>query len=277
MFENSPPHCLIYWINGHITCRILVIFPLSNKIRLCQLIFSADIKDFTSTIFNPPTSYPWHIPDLFILSVLPPHRKLNNSVFNSFNKLSGSGRLNSKWVISERTKDFITVILPKGARFLLDQAFKTFFISFSLFSKFIGTISCKLAENRTPKTLNIAGLQLRPTSGINFTCEFLRDPIQTATVLSILIIRPDIEAKRCKVCTHEQNGSILSSRKHIRISEGRWSTLEFVSSSDPLEDLVFPELISDRVELFPVLGLYYYPYRIFFLLLYIWAEKTSDR
>ena len=216
MFENSPPRCLIYWINGHITCEILIIFPLSHKIRLSQLIFSADTKDFTSTIFNPPTSYPSHIPDLFILSVFPPHRKLNNSVFNSFKKLSsGSGRFNSKWVILERTKDFITVILPKGVTFLLEQAFKTFLISFSLFSKFIETISCKSVENMTPKTLNVAGFQVRPNSGINFICEFLRDPIQTATVLSILIIRPNIEAKCCKVCTYKQNDSFWPSRKKV--------------------------------------------------------------
>ena len=64
----------------------------------------------------------------------------------------------------------------------------------------------------TPKTLNVAGFQVRPNSGINFTCEFLRDPIETATVLPILIIRPDIEAKHCKVCTHEQNDPFLPSR-----------------------------------------------------------------
>jgi len=111
----------------------------------------------------------------------------------------------------------LTVILPKGVRFLLDQAFKTFLISFSLFSKFIGTISCKLVENMTTKPLNVAGFQLRPNSGINFTCEFLRDPIQTATILSISIIRPDTEAKCCKVCTHEQNDSFLPSRKKKKL------------------------------------------------------------
>ena len=149
MFENSPPRRLIYWISGHITCRILVIFPLSHKIRLGQLIFSADTKDLTLAIFNPPTSYPWHLPNLFILLVLPPHRKLDSSVFNSFKMLSsGSGRFNSKWVILEMGKCFITAILPKGVRFLPDQAFKTFLISFSWFSKFIGTISCKSVKNQ---------------------------------------------------------------------------------------------------------------------------------
>ena len=152
----------------------------------------------TQRILQQPSSHPWHIPDLFVLSVLPLHRKLNISVFNSFkffqNVSSGSRRFNSKWVILERTKDFITVILPKGVRFLLDQTFKTFLISFSLFSKFIGTISRKLVENMTIKPLNVAGFQLRPYSGINFTCEFLRDPIQTETILSKSIIRPDTEA-----------------------------------------------------------------------------------
>ena len=111
---------------------------------------------------------------------------------------SGSGRFIRRWVILEITKDFITVILPKGVRFLLDQAFSTFFISFSLFSKLIVIISSTSVENTTPRTVNVTGFQSRLISGINLNFEFLRDHIHTAIVLSTLMFRPDIEANCCK-------------------------------------------------------------------------------
>ena len=112
------------------------------------------------------------------------------------------------------TKDFITVILPKGLRFL-DQAISTFFISFSLFSKLIVTISSTSVENTTPRTVNVTGFQSRLISGINLNFEFLRDPIHTALVLSTLMFRPDIEANCCKTHVHEQNGSLVPSRKKV--------------------------------------------------------------
>ena len=71
------------------------------------------------------------------------------------------------------------------------------------------------AEKTTPKTLNVTGFQLRFSSDINFNLEFLRDSIHTAVVLSKLMFRPDVEAKFCKVCIHEQIDSLLPSRKNV--------------------------------------------------------------
>ena len=76
---------------------------------------------------------------------------------------SGSVRFIRRRVILEITKDRITVILPKGVRVLLNQAFSTFFISFSLFWKLIVTISSTSVENTTPKTVNVTG-----SSQVNF-------------------------------------------------------------------------------------------------------------
>ena len=98
-------------------------------------------------------------------------------------KLQDLGGSSVGGVILEMTKDFITVILPKGLRFL-DQAISTFFISFSLFSKLIVTISSTSVENTTPRTVNVTGFQSRLISGINLNFEFLRDPIHTALILS---------------------------------------------------------------------------------------------
>ena len=115
----------------------------------------------------------------------------------------------------EITKDFITVILPKGLRFLLDQALSTFFISFSSFSKLIVIISCTSVENTTPRTVNVTGLQSGLISGINLNFEFLHGPVHTASVLSILIFRPDIEANCCKTHIHEQNDSLVPSSEPV--------------------------------------------------------------
>ena len=109
----------------------------------------------------------------------------------------------------------MTVILPKRVRFLLDQAFSTFFISFSLFSKLIVTVSSTSVENTTPRTVNVTGFQSRLISGINLSFEFLHDPIHTALVLSTLMFRPDIEANCCNTHIHEQNGSLVPSRKRL--------------------------------------------------------------
>lgn len=157
-------------------------------VHLSQLIFSAGTKYFSSTTFNPPMSYLWHIPDLFILFVFATAQKVVQQCIQLFKKLfSGSGRFNSKQVILEMINNLKIVILPKGVRLLLNQACKTFLSLFSLFSKCIGTISCKSFENITPQTVNLARFQLRSNSDINLTCEFLCDLIQTARVLSILI------------------------------------------------------------------------------------------
>ena len=115
----------------------------------------------------------------------------------------------------EITKDFITVILPKGLRFLLDQALSTFFISFSSFSKLIVIISCTSVENTTPRTVNVTGFQSRLISGINLNFEFLHGPIHTASVLSTLMFRPDIEANCCNTHIHEQNGSLVPSSEPV--------------------------------------------------------------
>ena len=118
----------------------------------------------------------------------------------------------------ETTKDFITVILPKGVSFLLDQAFSTFFISFSLFSKLIVTISSISVENTTPRTVDVARFRSRLISGIYINFQFLPDPIHTALVLSTLMFRPDIEANCCKTHIHEQNDSLVPSRKKVVLS-----------------------------------------------------------
>ena len=114
-------------------------------------------------------------PSYFIISTIP--KKLIQKLIQLLQKKlsSGSGRFISM-------KGFITVILPKGVRFLLDQAFSTFFISFSLFSKLIVTISSTSVENTTPSTLNVTGFQSRLICGIYLIFEFLRDPIHTALV-----------------------------------------------------------------------------------------------
>ena len=90
----------------------------------------------------------------------------------------------------------------RGVRFLLDQAFSAFFISFSLFSKLIVTISSTSVENTTPRTVNITGFQSRLISGINLNFELLHDPIHTALVLSTLMFRPNIDANCCNSVRH---------------------------------------------------------------------------
>ena len=118
------------------------------------------------------------------------------------------------------TEDVITFILPKGVRFLLDQAFSTVFISFSLFSKLIVTISSTSVENTTPRTLNVTWFQSRLISGINLNLElffcFCFYPIHTALVfININIFRPDTEANCYKTDIHEQNDSLVPSRKNV--------------------------------------------------------------
>ena len=61
----------------------------------------------------------------------------------------------------------------------------------------------------------LQGSQSRLISGINLNFEFLRDPIHTALVLSTLMFRPDIEANCCNTHIHEQNGSLVPSRKKV--------------------------------------------------------------
>ena len=51
---------------------------------------------------------------------------------------------------------FYNGYLAKGSKVSSrDQALKNFLISLGVFSKFIGTISCKSVENMTPQTLNV--------------------------------------------------------------------------------------------------------------------------
>ena len=70
-------------------------------------------------------------------------------------------------------------------------------------------------ENTTPRIVNVTRFQSRLISGINLNFEFLRDPIHTALVLLTLIFRPDIEANCCKTHIHEQNDSLVPSRKKV--------------------------------------------------------------
>ena len=70
-------------------------------------------------------------------------------------------------------------------------------------------------ENTTPRIVNVTRFQSRLISGINLNFEFLRDPIHTALVLLTLIFRPYIEANSCKTHIHEQNDSLVPSRKKV--------------------------------------------------------------
>ena len=63
--------------------------------------------------------------------------------------------------------------------------------------------------------MNITGFQSRLIYGINLNLEFLRDPIHAALVLSTLMFRTDIEANCCKTDRHEQNDSLVPSRKKV--------------------------------------------------------------
>ena len=108
-----------------LVCRILRI----------HVSFRALTNDGICIMRHPAFLWSWHIIFLAIRSTLPLHincaKSLSNWVIISE---EGFGKLINRWVTFDSSSVLITVILPKGVRFLLDQWLISFLIVFILLS-----------------------------------------------------------------------------------------------------------------------------------------------
>ena len=91
-----------------------------------QLVLSALSKWWILIIFRPPCIWLKAVVDLLILSGFPFHKNLYKMVFNVLRNYFDLGREDNKWTHCDIRLILMTVILPRGVKYLLCHVFTSF-------------------------------------------------------------------------------------------------------------------------------------------------------
>ena len=171
-------------------------------------------------IFIPPCIKLKEIIDLLILSGFP-FQNLYRMVFSVLRKDSDLGVVDNKWTHCDIRLILLTIILPKGVKYLLLHVFTNFLIFSKAFVQLHSVIIDRFVKNSMPNRVKLVHPYSRSVVTFNLSLEKIFRPIQITLVFSLFIFKPDkfpyisrVFKADCKECWLPFNISVCSLLLH---------------------------------------------------------------